>query len=298
MASGRDTAGQGKHRRGSDVPRVRPRQAHPPREQDTDVLPVIAGLFPDAPATGLAKFDLGSIPASVTPPRSWRHAAWFAVAASIMVLLGLAYAASTLVTGPRKPEMVDALPGLPSGPEIPIELPGDSLMSQRPSTTSAAPSSSKAQPKPTTGRIEPNPPAQPQRPVSTSAVPAPTTTATTKPTPTRTTVETPVLVGPVVDTKAIGDRTETYFRAVTQDPEAAYAMTTGQARRDGQDEIQRRYAEISRVEVQRMTIDANKSTTRSTLKVYRKDGTVGTEERVLTFTYGTNPKITQDVGSV
>jgi hypothetical protein len=110
-------------------------------------------------------------------------------------------------------------------------------------------------------------------------------------------VETPVLVGPIADAKTIGDRTETYFQAVTQNPDAAYAMTTGQARRDGQDEIQRRYAEVSRVEVQRMTIDANRSTTRSVLRVHRRDGTVTVEERELTFTYGTNPKITQDVGA-
>ncbi|CRK59920.1 hypothetical protein [Alloactinosynnema sp. L-07] len=306
MASGRDTAqdepGQGRHRRGSGTtgwtPRLRPRRPQPPREDDTDVLPVIAGLFPDAPATGLAKFDLGSIPASVTPPRSWRRAAGFAVAASILVLVGLLYAASTLVTGPRRPEIVDALPGLPSGPEMPIELPGEPLMSQRPAPSSAAPSTSasRTQPKRTTDRPRqpgPSAPGSTDQPTPTSSTVAATTTTT----PTRTTVETPVLIGPVVDAKTIGDRTETYFSAVANDPDSAFAMTTGQARRDGEDEIQRRYADVTRVEVQKMTIDKNRSTTRSVLRVYRDDGTISTEERELTFTYGTNPKITQDIGT-
>ncbi len=49
--------------------------------------------LPEAPATGLRKFDLGNVPASVTPPRSWRRAAWFAVGTSAAVVLGLTVAA-------------------------------------------------------------------------------------------------------------------------------------------------------------------------------------------------------------
>src|SRR5262245_59548443 len=44
---------------------------------------------PETPATGLRTFDLGNVPASVTPPRSWRRAAWFAVGTSAAVVLGL-----------------------------------------------------------------------------------------------------------------------------------------------------------------------------------------------------------------
>ncbi|MBC6446259.1 hypothetical protein [Actinokineospora xionganensis] len=265
-------------------------------EEETDVLPVIAGLFPDAPATGLAKFDLGSIPASVTPPRTWRHAAWFAVAATLLVMVGLTYAAVTLVTAPRKPEVVDALPGLPSYPGLPLELPGDALVSERPSepapsaaapTTSVKPSDRQQLTAPPPGKGTPAVPA----PTPTAAPP---TTTTTAPSPTRTTVQTPVLVGPVADPEKIGDRTETYFAQVTRDPDAAYSMTTGQARYDGQEELERRYADVERIEVQRITIDANRSKTFSTLRLVRKDGTVVTEERELVFTYGGDPKITSD----
>lgn len=300
MASGRDTAqdgpGRGRHRRGTSATSWTP-PVHPAGpEEETDVLPVIAGLFPDAPATGLAKFDLGSIPASVTPPRTWRHAAWFAVAASILVLLGLTYAAVTLVTNPRQPEIVDALPGLPSYPGLPLELPG-ALMSEQPAepAPSSAPPTTTASAKPT-DRQQLTAPA-PGKTTRSTAAPAPTTAAPTAapaPSPTRTTVQTPVLVGPVADPDKIGDRTETYFAQVTQDPDAAYSMTTGQARYDGQEELERRYAEVSRIEVQRITIDANRSKTFSTLRLIRKDGSVITEERELVFTYGSDPKITSD----
>lgn len=283
------SGGRGRHRLGAAGRAAQPQDD----TRDTDVLPVIAGLFPDAPATGLAKFDLGSIPASVTPPRTWRRAAYFAVAASILVLVGLSYAAVSLVTAPRKPEVVDALPGLPSGPNGPLELPGEAVMSPRPTApvrsstpSSTAPSRKPADTQPLTRPVT-------GHPTSASAAPVrPTTTTTVS--PTRTTVETPVLIGPVADAEAIGDRTETYFAKVVADPDAAYAMTTGEARRDGQEEIERRYGQVTRIEVQRITIDSNRSRTTSTLKVVREDGSVSTEERVLTFTYGDDPKITSD----
>ncbi len=298
MASGRDTAqdgpGRGRHRRGSSATSWTP-PVHPAGpEEETDVLPVIAGLFPDAPATGLAKFDLGSIPASVTPPRSWRHAAWFAVAATLLVMVGLTYAAVTLVTNPRKPEVVDALPGLPSYPGLPLDLPGDALVSERPPAPSSAPPTTVSA-KPSDRRQLTAPP--PGKNTAAPPAPAPTTaapTTTTAPAPARTTLQTPVLVGPMADPEKIGDRTETYFAQVTRDPDAAYSMTTGQARYDGQEELERRYADVERIEVQRITIDANRSKTFSTLRLIRKDGSVITEERELVFTYGAEPKITSD----
>ncbi|NUT47951.1 MAG: hypothetical protein HOV94_11670, partial [Saccharothrix sp.] len=44
----------------------------------------------DTDAVGLRKFNIGLVPASVTPPRTWRLAAWFAVLSSAGVLVGLA----------------------------------------------------------------------------------------------------------------------------------------------------------------------------------------------------------------
>jgi hypothetical protein len=51
---------------------------------------------------------------------------------------------------------------------------------------------------------------------------------------------------------------------------------------------------VERVEVQAITIDRNQAITTSTIKVVREDGTVTIETRRLTFTWGGDPKITED----
>lgn len=298
MTRGHDS---GRHRRGASplawTPLTRggrARAAHAAAEADTDIIPVVDD-YPDAPAAGLAKFNLGSIPASVTPPPSWRRAAWFSVAASALVLVGLVFAASSLVTGPRKPDVVDALPGLPTAPNmltVPTEeTTREPLPTEVPTTTTATP---------TTTRDRTS--AQPPPPREPTQAPRPTTTTTqdgTRPTPpparpTRTTVSTPMLVPAPTDPQAMGDRTEEYYRQVVEDPDAAYAMTTGPLHREGPDSIERRYPDVKRVEVESITIDANRGTTRSRLRVVRADGSATTMERELTFTYGSDPKITAD----
>ena len=64
------------------------------------------------PAT-LGDLDLVVTPISVTPPRAWRRAAWFAVAAACVVLVGLVVATARLAGGPF--DRLDAFPGLPTG---------------------------------------------------------------------------------------------------------------------------------------------------------------------------------------
>ncbi|RLK60923.1 hypothetical protein [Actinokineospora cianjurensis] len=301
---------QGKHRAyGVRARRVRGAGAHALSSaaraaDETDVLPVIgATVRVDRPATGLAKFDLGSIPASVTPPRSWRHAAWFAVTSAILVVIGLTYAAATLMSGPRRPDVIEALPGLPS--QFPRPL------TDAPSGLTSTPEQQRESPAPTTTTAD-SPAPGPVAPPPTEAPPTasgPGSSAlvqsTSAPRPffetdeppsaaPRSTVVTPMLVVPPNDPKAMGDRTEDYYRRVVTDPDAAYAMTSGYLRRQGQEQIQRRYAGVSRVEVERIVIDPTRARTRSVLKVFREDGTVVSEERELTFSYGDDPLITAD----
>lgn len=66
-----------------------------------------------AGAEGLQKFDLGMTPASVTPPPTWRRAAWFTVVTSAAALGGLILASSALVGYSRPPRGLD-LPQEPS----------------------------------------------------------------------------------------------------------------------------------------------------------------------------------------
>lgn len=269
-----------------------------PREAVVHVLPEVA-------ETGLRKFDLGNVPASVTPPRSWRKAAWFAVGTSAAVVLGLAVASAELMGRPvDKEPMIDALPAFPTGPLTLEQLPNERT------TETPPPSTSHPAPKTTTTPVRRSDP--PRDTViggttrDTTTDPATTTTGGTgtgtgTTTPTTTTEPPPptrrtVGAQPVTptDPKQMGDLTESYFRQVVEDPAAAHAMTTGSMAREGEEGIEQRYEGVDRVEVQDITIDRNQAVTRSQVKVVRADGSSTIENRQLTFTWGGDPKITDD----
>jgi hypothetical protein len=255
-------------------------------------------------ATGLRKFDLGNVPASVTPPRSWRRAAWFAVGTSAAVVLGLTVAAVELMGRPTSDStFIDAMPAYPTGPLTLDKLPNEetTTYTSRPeSTTRGTPSKTLAdESQPASAPAE-----APRDTViggttgdgttgnDTTDPPSQDTTTTTPNEPTRRTVG-PAPVTPT-DPAAMGDRTEQYFKLVTTDAGAAHAMTTGGMAREGTDGIEARYAGVRRVEVQDITIDRNKAITTSTIKVVHDDGTETIEHRQLTFTWGGDPKITED----
>ena len=255
-------------------------------------------------ATGLRKFDLGNVPASVTPPRSWRRAAWFAVGTSAAVVLGLTVAAVELMGRPTSDStFIDAMPAYPTGPLTLDKLPNEETTTDpsRPeSTTRNTPSRTPTDESPPVSA----PAEAPQDTViggttgdgttdnDTTDPPSQDTTTTTPNEPTRRTVG-PAPVTPT-DPAAMGDRTEQYFKLVTTDAVGAHAMTTGGMAREGTEGIEARYAGVRRVEVQDITIDRNKAITTSTIKVVHEDGTETIEHRQLTFTWGGDPKITED----
>ncbi|RCW46677.1 hypothetical protein DFQ14_10113 [Halopolyspora algeriensis] len=85
-----------------------PTPQHPPRDPLEDT-------HPDG---GLYKFDLGTVPASVTPPPTWRRAAWFAVASSAATLGGLMFATAALMGNTTSIQGLD-LPSRPRGGDYP-----------------------------------------------------------------------------------------------------------------------------------------------------------------------------------
>jgi hypothetical protein len=97
------------------------------------------------------------------------------------------------------------------------------------------------------------------------------------------------------DPQQLGDVTEQYFQLVTTDPKGAHALTTGGMAREGAAGIEARYGDVERIEVRDITIDRNEATTTSTVRVVREDGTTTVERRRLTFTWGSEPKITEDM---
>jgi hypothetical protein len=257
--------------------------------------------LPETTATGLRKFDLGNVPASVTPPRSWRKAAWFAVGTSAAVVLGLSIAAVELMGRPVSDgTLIDAMPVYPTGPLTLERLPNEETTTDPSGTKKATPPS----PKPSVShpRAPEDQTSQdgPRDTVIGSSAGGQTSddptsqdmTSTTPQEPYRTTVG-PAPVTPT-DPTAMGDRTEEYFKLVTSDPTAAHAMTTGGMAREGAEGIEARYAGVERVEVQDITIDRNQAVTTSTIKIVHEDGTETIEHRQLTFTWGGDPKITDE----
>ncbi len=272
-----------------------------PRHRRGELSSAIAYALPETPPSGLRKFDLGTVPASVTPPRSWRKAAWFAVGTSAAVILGLAVASAELMGKPVREPMIDALPAYPTGPLTLEKLPHEQTTTDAPDTTrtsrptparpSAVERSSEQHPDTVVGNTT-DLPSSGDPGTGTGTTPTGASTSTTTPVPARFTVG-PQPVTPTNPQK-MGDTTEEYFRLVTTDPAAAHAMTTGGMAREGAAGIAARYAGVARVEVQRITIDRNRAVTTSTVKVVREDGTELVEERKLTFTWGGDPKITND----
>lgn len=273
------------------------------RRADTGPLSsAIVYALPDTPPSGLRKFDLGTVPASVTPPRTWRKAAWFAVGTSAAVVLGLTVASAELMGKPVEQPMIDALPAYPSGPLTLEKLPNQQTTTDSPDTTNTnhTPPTSKpgtaehSAPHPDTviGGTTDGQTSEPGGDTGTGTGSGSTTLPTTPAEPTRVTVgRQPVTP---TDPQQMGDTTEEYFRLVTTDPAAAHAMTTGGMAREGAEGIEARYTGVERVEVQAITIDRNEAITTSTVKVVHEDGTETVEERQLTFTWGGDPKITDD----
>ncbi|MDX3657075.1 hypothetical protein PV646_07130 [Streptomyces sp. ID05-26A] len=271
----------GKHRL-DDGPQ--PLEARPVVGGDRIPLPRRRQIDPLQDTDGLRKFNIGLVPASVTPPRTWKRAAWFAVVSSVLVLVGLSVAAAKLVGGGGEVETVE-LPGYPSGVPTIAALPtgGPSLTP----TGGSRPSAAK------TGQGAPVPGTGPSSVPGTSGQASPTSAkpSGTVP-PVITTV--PVTQAPVVDGGKIAEQTEHFYRAMATNADTALALTTDTVRSNADALLEGRLADISLIEVKEIVVDPGKGLTVSLLQVTKKDGTVSTEKRELGFTLGDVPLINSE----
>jgi hypothetical protein len=275
-----------------------------PVENDDDVRVYLA-----PPIDGLSTFDLGSVPASVTPPKTWRKAAWFAAAASALVVVGLLFAGSFLVGkplpeqqsqggwpgyrggSPLTNEGLAANPttqpqggaaGNPSGSESGSPTrddrssanSGNSADSENPGSGGSRPDSGGPV---TTGQPTPPSSARPQKPPITPAD--------------RTTTTSPWYASQP-DAQAMGDNTEVFLNTVTTDPNQASDVTSGGLREEGAQGLRERYADVAYFEVKKVSIDQRRGVTVNTVEVTHKDGTKTMEQRTLTF--GDDDKIVDD----
>jgi hypothetical protein len=253
----------------------------------------------------LRKFNIGLVPASATPPGTWKRAAWFAVLSSAGVLVGLALAASKLVGAGEPAERV-GLPGYPTG--VPL-LPGFATETPPPRAT-PAPSTPGTRaptahvPEGVGERVDEaeelrapeaerraaggKSPEEPAGPATTG--PATTGPAARTGSPEVTTV--PRGDGPpLVDGVAIAARTEKFYEEAVRDSGTAMAMVSDSFRSDAEELLAQQFADVSLIEVTAIQVDPTKGVTLSTLEVTRKDGAKVTEERQLEFTTTGEPLI-------
>ncbi|MPY97415.1 MAG: hypothetical protein GEU97_05350 [Actinophytocola sp.] len=261
------------------------------------------------PKDGLSTFDLGTVPASVTPPRSWRKAAWFATVSSGGVVVALLVAASYFV-GQQPPQQdqvaIENWTGLRGENPPPMHDEGFAAPQER--TTTTAPESSsnviadRAAVLPSTsGALPPQAPQPTTAPdatgapsPTTSAAPSSTPTEPQKPPPSRAERETrsDYFYRFPPDAETMGDRSEIFLNEITENPERAHEQTGGDLHAEGADAIAARYSHIAYFEIEHIYIDQRNRVTVNSVKIVFKDGTTERQQRTLRFEEG--DKITDD----
>ncbi|WP_158844664.1 hypothetical protein [Saccharothrix deserti] len=251
---------------------VRPLPAEPPPPDP----------YVDTDAMGLRKFNIGLVPASVTPPRTWKRAAWFTVLSSAGVLVGLAIAAAKLV-GSNPVERI-GMPGYPT--DVPL-LTGFATTGP-PSTTSAAWGTGRR-----TAEVVADGVIAPTDDGTAAGGTSSTGDTTSAPGPSTSAHVTTVLAEsqPVVDAEAIAISTERFYEEVAVNADTALTMVSDSFRSNGEALLAQRFADVSLIEVTEISVDPANGITVSTMQVTRKDGTTTTEKRELVFTTADVPLI-------
>ncbi|GAA2664190.1 MULTISPECIES: hypothetical protein [Actinosynnema] len=269
--------------------------------------PVPRDPLHDSDAVGLSKFNIGMVPASVTPPKTWRRAAWFTVISSASVLVGLAVAAVELV-GPPRPDEPFALPSYPAtGPRLPVlttTAPPPEARPEEPEVEVLA----DAAPNRVGGAVEgraaaPAPGAAGQGPGTgeggwtgeqrVTAPQAGRASALPAPPPQVWAPVTTVAGGSAAhaDVLAIASRTEEFYRQVARSADAALELVSETVRGVVGALVAERFGEASEVLVTGISVDAVRGLSTSTLLVTNRDGTTSTEQRELLFTVVGEPLI-------
>lgn len=310
QAAGSDPAAADPHLSGTLAPRTA-LTTPPPAEPGDLGAPRPVDPLVDSGSVGLRMFNLGTIPASVTPPRSWRRAAWFAIASSAAALVGL-LAAGALLVGPTHDRggRIIALPYFPDGSPLrtiggPTDEPttlGHRRDTTRDTTTVRPDSRSAVAPAggPTTApggttHIVPTAggSATAGDPTGTPGQPAnPPVLAPPDPV----TVTGGATGDPVADPAKMIRRTRTFFAEVTSNAQAAANLTAGTLHDDAVALIRQRYGDVSTIKIERISLDPGNGVTVCLLRVVNKDGSAQTQRTTLHFTLSSDPKITNPGG--
>ncbi|WP_030104427.1 hypothetical protein [Actinoalloteichus caeruleus] len=279
----------GRRARGAGSPCGRPGQERPSQAPPDDE---------DAPGPhGLQKFDLGLVPASVTPPRTWRRAAWFTGIATAAALTGLV-GMSVALFSPRPEFSIDSLPAVPTGQPMPrLELVPGPDRETFPSPPTAVADQSEhegsASPRWGQGTQADGPDGDAVGGQAEDAEEPPVTTpgegggspgsepeiSTLGPTATAARPE----QASEVPTDEYKHQTVAFLDSVVHDLPAAYALLGGRLRAAGLPALRDRYEDVRDISIEHILIDPANATTVSTLVVTRPDGSQTKEYRQLRF---------------
>lgn len=222
-------------------------------------------------AEGLQKFDLGMTPASVTPPPTWRCAAWFTVVASAAALGGLILTSSMLVGYSRPPREWGLPQEPPPGGNSPSGASAQGFPVLQGKPVGRAGQARESAGFPMVGGVVPGnvPGLPPGIPLVEPPRPDPSTT------------------------EAVRRRCEQYFAALRNgDLRGAYAMTSDSLHAAGFATFAVRYAAASSIEATEVTTEPGHAV--ASVRILWADGRVETQRRELWLSRGANPLILAD----
>lgn len=290
--------------------------ATPPGPEHDLIEPTAEDLLRDT-APGLSKFNIGTVPAPITPPPSSRRAAWFSSVSAGLVLASLVTVAS-VVQSNRQVEHRDALPDFPNvqlpttttgGPATTgRQTPASSRRAQPGSTSapgeSAAPSATASGTTATAllpggvsvlteaatatigGATSPLTTAAGTNTVPTTSSPAATTS------PPSTVTRFGLLLLRSTNTDALAPTTQRFFELASGDLRAAFDQyASPRLKNRGFAAFAQDFAGVSRLQATTIVVQPDTGSTITTLTATLADGTSTTQHRELVFSAGDTPLI-------
>ena len=239
----------------------------------------------------LGDLDLAITPVSVTPPPTWRRAAWFSVGASCVVLTVLVFAAALLAERPF--DRIDAFPGLPTGglltaqplgpPVHPVPAgppgaggdghtalggqPGDGQGNGGPLGSDGSDDSD--------GRSSPG-----------SAGPTGEQARGDAPTAPMVTVMPTTGQPPPVTAEDLVAGTTRFYDQLPRNVDAAWAMVGPRVKVQGYDSFRKLWGDATEVRLQQIVVDADGSSVLATVQLVTADGVEHVQRFHLTFRKG------------
>lgn len=273
-------------------------------ETDPDTMALAGAIDPDATPDldfadpdAFGELDLAATPVSVTPPRSWRRAAWFAVGASCVVLTVLVFAAARLA-GPESPfDRLDAFPGPPTGGLLTAQPPGPAVPTGAGDPTVAGEHSDTVAGAATrTGTGDA--PGQQNQPEgdgpgsgpagSTGPGGAPVTSQvrTGEPTANPTVSLLPTIGSPPVTPEDMIDATRLFYESLPKDVDTAWGMVGPRVKVQGYETFRQQWADVTTVDLLRVVVNANDSSVLATVRTVTTEGAEHVDNFLLVFRQG------------